>query len=474
MKKIKHLITAITLTATCNVAAQNLNSAYFLDGYAYGHLMNPAKDYDRSSYFSVPFLPGNLNFGLKGNIGLENIFLKNPNGNGLVTYMHPSISYDKAMSNFNNNNKLIYDQRYDILSFGFHGMGGYNTFTLGLRSNIGMNMPYELFSLTKRLENRDYEIEDLGVNATVWSEIGLGHSHQINEAWRIGAKAKILLGGGYVRLNVDELDMNLKNPNRWVAEGNATMEMGLKGFTWGETETKEYVSKPGTYEQLNLDNADIESPGLNGGGFAVDLGAEWDLGKQGLLDGMKISAALLDLGFIKWSNVGMAYNKGEEFVFDGFQDIQVEDGPGTSFDDQIDELEDKLSDLISLQDGGTTSKARSIGATFNLGVEYALPAYDKLSFGLLSTTCFRGEYTWNEERLSANVSPVKWFEVGANVGVGTFGASFGWVVNIHPKGFNLFMGMDHMLGKLSKQGIPLKSNVDFSMGINFPLGKSKI
>ena len=189
---------------------------------------------------------------------------------------------------------------------------------------------------------------------------------------------------------------------------------------------------------------------------------------------MKISAAVLDLGFIKWKNVSMAYNKGDEFVFDGFENIQVEDEPGTSFDDQIDELEDKLSDLISLQDGGVTSKSRSLGATLNVGVEYALPVYDKLSFGLLSTTRFQGVYTWNEERISANISPVKWFELGANVGVGTMGASFGWMINLHPRGFNLFMGMDRMLGKISKQGIPLRSNADFNIGINFPLGKSKI
>ena len=474
MKNIRHYLALAALAATCSISAQNLNSAYFMDGYAYGHLMNPAKDYDRNSYFSVPFLPGNMNLGIKGNIGLKNVFLKNPNGNGLVTYMHPDISYAKAMEGFNKNNKLMSDTRYDLLSVGFHGMGGYNTITMGVRANVGLNVPYELFSLTKKLENRDYEIEDVDVNARAWAEIGLGHSRQINEAWRIGAKAKVLLGVGYANLKVDELELDLQNHNRWVAEGDATMEMGVNGFTWGETETKEYKTKPGTYEQLDLGNADVDKFGLNGGGFAVDLGAEWDLGKQGLLDGMKISAAVLDLGFIKWKNVSMAYNKGNEFVFDGFENIQVEDGPGTSFDDQIDELEDKLSDLISLQDGGVTSKSRSLGATLNVGVEYALPVYDKLSFGLLSTTRFQGVYTWNEERISANISPVKWFELGANVGVGTMGASFGWMINLHPRGFNLFMGMDRMLGKISKQGIPLRSNADFNIGINFPLGKSKI
>lgn len=65
MKNIRHYLALAALAATCSVSAQNLNSAYFMDGYAYGHLMNPAKDYDRNSYFSVPFLPGNMNLGIK-------------------------------------------------------------------------------------------------------------------------------------------------------------------------------------------------------------------------------------------------------------------------------------------------------------------------------------------------------------------------------------------------------------------------
>ena len=51
-------------------------------------------------------------------------------------------------------------------------------------------------------------------------------------------------------------------------------------------------------------------------------------------------------------------------------------------------------------------------------------------------------------------------------GKDSFGASMGWVVNIHPKGLNLFVGMDRLLGKVSKQGIPLNSNTSVSMGMN--------
>ena len=44
-------------------------------------------------------------------------------------------------------------------------------------------------------------------------------------------------------------------------------------------------------------------------------------------------------------------------------------------------------------------------------------------------------FAWTDFRLSANYQPVKWIGVAVNYGVGTFGDSFGWIVNIAPKGW---------------------------------------
>ena len=89
-----------------------------------------------------------------------------------------------------------------------------------------------------------------------------------------------------------------------------------------------------------------------------------------------------------------------------------------------------------------------------------------MKFGFLSSTRLQGKFSWTEGRLSANYSPLKWLNGGVNAAVSSFGASMGWVVNIHPKGFNLFVGMDRLLGKVSKQGIPLNSNTSASVGMN--------
>lgn len=495
MKKIYIVaLTLLALTLPKFAFAQNLTSAYFADGYAYGHQLNPAKEYDRKGYFSMPILLGQINAGLKGNLGLGDLVYKNPNGSGLVTYLHPSLSKDKALSGFNRNNKLLEDTRYNLLSFGFHsGRSGYQTFTLGVREHAGINIPGALFSMTRELTNKDYNFSSFGATANAWAEVGWSYSREAMEGLRVGGKLNFLIGGAYVDLHMDRLDLNLADENRWTAIANATMEVAVPGFSWGDPEIKEYSEAyrkryeelhpgqkaPTHYEALSFDNADFEedfkgSQVMGNYGIGIDLGAEADLGKMGIVPGLKVGASLLDLGFIRYKNVGIARNRCEEFEFEGFKDIPVGDGEGYDFDDQLDDLGDRFENLICLQDGGTGARGKGLGSTLNLSAEYTPVRCPKISLGFLSTTRIQGQYSWNEERLSVNLHPLKAFEFILTGGVGTLGPSVGWMFNFHPRVFNFYIGSDHLIGKLTKQGIPLRSNADLEMGINFPIGKSHV
>ena len=39
-------------------------------------------------------------------------------------------------------------------------------------------------------------------------------------------------------------------------------------------------------------------------------------------------------------------------------------------------------------------------------------------------------------------------------------------MNVHTPGFSFFLGMDHTLGKLAKQGVPLNSNGSVNLGLS--------
>ena len=471
MKKIYNIILGVVALFVCGtLSAQNLNSAYFLDGYTFGHQLNPAKDYDRKGYVSFPLL-SNINMGLNGSLSLTDVFKFN--GDQLTTFMNPIIPVKEALSGFSANNNIATNYKMDILGFGFTAFGGFNTFNLSVRTNFGANLPYGLFEFIKEFSNNSYDISGVGVEATSWAELGLGHSRQVTDAIRVGGKVKGLLPAGRAMLNIKKGKLDLTGPDKWIVEAEAEAEVNLKGFEWGD-KTHKTMDNGESYEEIDFNNINVDSYGPNGWGLAFDLGAEWDLGKQGWVDGLTVSAAVLDLGFLSWQETHTAYNKGTIVEVTGFNDISVNGGPGTPVEDQTDAYSDKFSSLLALQEGETGKSTSMLGATLNVGVEYELPFYNRLSFGLLSTTRFQGRMSWNEERISATISPIRWLEFSANVGFGTLGTSVGWVANLHPRGFNIFVGMDHTITQVSKQFIPLSSNGGVCFGINFPFGASKI
>lgn len=458
---------ALGLLSICSLhaMAQQLNSAYFTNDYKFRHTMNPAYG-NEQNYVSMPGF-GNVNVSLMGNFGYEDVIFDNPmfpstSKDRLTTFMNPYISTPDALKGFNSgDNKILGDVSITVLSAGFKGFGGYNTIELNARTSFGMSLPYELFEFAKNTGNRTYNIGNISANGQAFAELAFGHSRQINEKLRVGAKVKLLFGAGRGDVNIDNVKADLAADDKWTVSGHAKSEVSVKGFTY-KTEEKEYKEEGrGTYQYVN--DVDVDGAGLGGFGLAFDLGGVYKINND-----FTVSAALLDLGFIRWSNNMVAVNGGEEFVFNGFHDVAVnEDHGGSTMSMQGDKYSDQLADFANLQDKGDEGgRTTGIGATLNLGCEYTLPVYRKITFGVLSSTRFRGDYSWTEARVSANWTPLKWIDGGVNMAFGSYRNSFGWVVNFHPKGYNFYVGMDHTLGKVSKEFIPLNSNAAVSVGMS--------
>ena len=458
---------ALGLLSMCSLhaMAQQLNSAYFTNDYKFRHTMNPAFG-NEQNYVSMPGF-GNVNVSTMGNFGYEDVIFDNPmfpstSKDRLTTFMNPYISTADALKGFNSgDNKILGDVSITVLSAGFKGFGGYNTIELNARTSFGMSMPYELFEFAKNTGNRTYNIGNISANGQAFAELAFGHSRQINEKLRVGAKVKLLFGAGRGDVNIDNVKADLAADDKWTVSGHAKSEVSVKGFTY-KTEEKEYKEEGrGTYQYVN--DVDVDGAGLGGFGLAFDLGGVYKINND-----FTVSAALLDLGFIKWSNNMVAVNGGEEFVFNGFHDVAVnEDRGGSTLSMQGDKYADQLADFANLQDKGDEGgRTTGIGATLNLGCEYTLPVYRKITFGVLSSTRFRGDYSWTEARVSANWTPLKWIDGGVNMAFGSYRNSFGWVLNFHPKGYNFYVGMDHTLGKVSKEFIPLNSNAAVSVGMS--------
>lgn len=457
MKRQIPLLILIAL-ASARIDAQNTNAAYFADGYLYRHEMNPAIA-NEQGYISMPAL-GNVNVTMRSNLATDNV-IYNINGK-TTTFMNPDVSASSFMKGINDKNKIGADIRLDVLSLGFKGFGGYNTLGVSVRSNVGTVIPEELFKLAKEgVENKTYNIEDFKAHADAYAEVSIGHSHAIGKKLRIGAKAKLLIGYGNIDAEFDKAQLTL-GEDSWTAMTDARVQSSLKGLAYKhETSMRgPHDAHPHTY----VSGADIDGAGLNGYGIAFDFGAVYRL-----TDDLSLSASLLDVGCIGWKNNMVASTNGlrtfdtDKYIFN------VDEEAENCFDNELDNLSEGLASLYELDDIGDQGKRTvSIGATMNIGAEYTLPSYRKLSFGILNTTRLQGAFSWTEFRLSANICPTKFFSASASVAAGTFGTSFGWIINLHPNGLNLYCGMDHTLGKLAKQGVPLSGNGNVNVGINFP------
>lgn len=450
-KTIRRFALAAALMASATASAQTLNTAYFTDGYLYRYQLNPAFDNEKS-FVSIPAI-GNLNVGVNGTFGLSNV-LYNVNGK-TTTFLNPAVDAGKFLGDLGSTNRIGTDLRVNILSAGFKAFNGYNTVSIGVRANINAKLPRELFAMLKQgIANETYDISDVRANSTAWAEIALGHSRKINDKLRVGASMKFLLGGANIDAQLNQAQLQLTD-NSWNAITNADIHSSVKGLTY-----KDKVNKNTGHRYVN--GMDIDGAGLNGFGMAFDLGASYKINND-----WSVSAALLDLGFISWNNDVLASTNGTQRFESSLYTFNVDNDAPNNFDDELDKIKDDISALYELNNmGDQGGRTTMLGATLNIAGEYTFPLYRNLKFGALSTTRIQGDFTWTDFRLSANVAPVKVFSAGISMGMGTFGCSFGWILNLHCPGYNLFIASDRTPGKLAKQGVPLSSNANFSLGMN--------
>lgn len=478
---------ALAVTGSALAQTQSSRSAYFLEGSTYRHELNPAFIGERG-YFSFPAL-GNLDFGVQSTAGIGSFLYKLPDGR-LTTFMHESVSGQEFVDGLPNRFKLGADVNENIFSLGFHAWGGFNTLGISIKSDTRVNVPSELFKFMKlgmaSETGSQYIVNGLNMMSTNYAEIAFGHARTINNHLTVGAKLKALVGLAKANVRIDKLTITASQDAWTITPQGAELYASGKGLivpTKGETgnyQEDDYILdangnrtdqlKTGTDQQIDYDGVDFDDKniGPTGFGLALDLGAVYKLGDW------QFSAAVLDLGFIGWKNT-VKGTMSNDFEFSGFENIAVKDteGNANSLENQSDALLDDLKDMAKFtKEADGMKRTTALAATLNFGAQYTLPAYDRLNFGLLSTTRLQGKHTWTEARLSANVSPLSGFEASVNYALSNFGSAAGLMLNFHPRGFNFFVAADVPLGKLEPAYCaPIgRAALNVNLGINFTFG----
>lgn len=452
---IKYMIAAAAIAATCgNAFSQASYSGYFLDNYLHRYELNPAfADTTKNGFVAFPAL-GNMNIGMQGNIHVSSL-VYNRNGR-TVLFTNPEVTANEVLKNIHDKNKLGVNADLNILAVGFKALGGQNAVTIGVSADANAMLPGSLIKMAKEgVANKTYDIKDFRLNASGYAKIQFNHSRDIKQlpGLRVGAAFKVLLGMANLDAYLNSAELEL-GQDAWYARTNADVYANFGNMHYT-------LSRNDNTGAQYVDGIDLDGFGIKGFGIGFDLGASY---KWRDFD---FSLSLLDLGFISWSGTQYATTGGLKEVNTDKYIFGTEDGEA---DAAWHALRDDISELYQLEDRGDIgSRTRALRATLNWGVQYTLPYYRNLTFGLVNTTRFNGPFTATDFRFSANVTPVKILSASVNFAAGTYGVGFGWLLNLNlNKGFSLYLGMDRTIGKLAKQGVPLNSNAEVNLGINFP------
>ena len=456
---IKHIASiALAVVLSAGVSAQTtLNSSYFMEKMTKRNQLNPALKTE-NNYVSIPSI-GNLYLGINSNLGLGTFLY--PRDNKLVTFLHESVPADEFLNKLTPNNTIELDLGLDLISFGFWAWGGQNTFNLALKSNTGAYLPRELFQFLKTGQEATgvtrYDMSNVTATTSNYIELALGHARDITDKLGVGAKVKVLLGAAHAEARIDRMDISMSQ-DEWVIKQAGHLQA---------TSMLELTTDPETGEVTGYNVGN--NFGIAGFGLGFDLGATYEI-----IDNLTLSAALTDIGFMRWNNLSRAEtDPNKEFRYTGFDNIGAEDDENgeNPFDQKSEQLGEDLKALTKFYKSDAQSLSNSLRTTLRVGAEYAV-LDNAISFGLLSTTRFSSYRTYTEGMAAINFRPLSALHLTVNGSVSNMGSSVGAILNICAPGFNFFIGTDYFATQYSKQFIPINhARANFSFGFNITFGE---
>jgi hypothetical protein len=425
--------------------------------------LNPAFAPDRYSFVELPGI-SNIQFNAEGSVGMSHFIFDSKSKPGkLTTFMSADVDAKEFLDALPEAAQFTVDMGMDIMGFGFGGENWFTSLNIKLRNSEKVSLPKDLFSFMKSsFSQGDYLIKDINVTSITYLEYSVAHSHKIGDHLTIGAAIKFLEGAAYASLNIDEIDASL-GAKEWLVKSNGTMNLSIPGMEYK-------VNDENVFDGFN-DKYEFKMPASYG--MAVDLGAEYDF--KDIVDGLKISASISDIGFIDWGETTTFATDNQEYVkFDGFENYDIMSKDNDDKDKQLEDIGNRYKDMIKLYRQGTSeNKSVTLDATFRTGVEYEMPFADWLSFGELMTLR-TGVVPYFESRTSICMSPSGWFDITGNFGVSTMGSSMGLLLNLHPRGLNFFFAVDRIKAEFNPQFIPMNDfGLNFSLGLNLAFGDKR-
>ena len=426
-----------------------LRTSYFMEGTYFRTDMNPALT-PAKGYFSLPVI-GGMGMSVNNNfLSVDNFVYKV--GSETVTALDTRVPTADFVKKLPNTGFVNFNNQISLLSVGFNARKMFWNFGVNVKMSADISMDKTLLYALKSIGNGTYNLSAVGFDCNAYTELYLGAARNVNDWLRVGGRVKGLVGAANVHGQLSDSNFSVTR-----TQVDASIHGSLRGS--GAVINPSFTID----EEMDFGNLIISDPSqvnVASGGVAFDLGAEARFFDEHL----RVSVGVTDLGFICWS--------GATAVAASFTtDVMYR---GVNFDTGEVDVAYDMNFASAVPSGYT----RRLNTTLNIGAEYNI-LNNHIAFGLLSHTEFRPLYTSSELTASVN------FRLGKNFTTTLSQTLFtrnrpgvlGFALNVHPKGYNLLLGVDYVDTSYVLAGdfvVPkYQKSLNFYFGMGFNLRGQK-
>jgi hypothetical protein len=397
--KAKYLLILIMAIIIADASAQNSQVLYYMN-LPQNHLINPALRPSNSVYIGLPALSG-INLNINNNfVNFSDVFMKGQPSDSIITFLHPDYNIDDFLAKIKDKNFIEPQVSVQLFGLGFSvGNKGYVFLDINERVEGNIVLPGNLFELALKgnegFVGNKIDLSSLRGDMKYYQEIGLGFSRDFTNKLRIGIKGKLLFG--IAGASIDNRALGMTINENYTHTLDADLMVNISG------PVNVYMNADNTVDSISVDETRFDETSkivkylLNteNMGLGVDIGATYDISEK-----FMVSAAVTDLGYIKWKKDITNLQAESQFVFSGFDMKKVFNGTMT-FDSLASQMLDSLKNSLivsDLHDPFTTwlPFGVTIGGRYNVTKSFSL--------GLLSYTRIIGKQIRESLTMSANIN----------------------------------------------------------------------
>ncbi len=434
------LTICVLIWASLGLHAQN-NFGFYggLQKFPQAHNYNPAFNADNKFHFNLG--TGMHSFGISNSgFVLNDLLVSRPQDDSLV------FSPSNAASKMAKLNFMDLNIQNELFSFGVKIKKTY--FSLGLVNRMKFQFAYPQDFFLLMLEGNGgstlgqrVDMDGLGVNFNSYIELALGANREINDRLKVGTRLKLLSGIANITTEKSVLG---------ITTNATTFDLTLDGEL--DLRTSGMPLNGVNYDPLTALKARNK-------GFAFDFG-----GTYKLTDKILLSASILDLGYIKWTQNIQNYKRTAfSYIFEG-----VDLNQAINDTNYFNTLADTLETILQV-DGNNDSYRSVLPARMIMGANYEITKM--FGAGAFLFSDFSNSRYRPTLLVQGSFTLKKWLMVNMNYAISARSAkNLGMSIGLKGGGMAYFISTDNLLGFIRPA---YAKNFHISTGLAFCIGKVK-